>query len=109
MIFAANKLYNMPLLEQPSIFFAVDRKDLEQQLFEEFHALDVASPDKIFSIDELRRVLMHDDYRGRRGMMITLVHKFRPEELEDLKKEIEELSKTKETIMTRRNVVGFID
>lgn len=109
MIFAANKLYNMPQLEQPSIFFIVDRIELEQQLFEEFNALDVTSPEIIVSIEELKRVLKHDNHRGKRGMMITLVHKFRPEELEELRKEIEELSKSKETIMTRRNVIGFVD
>jgi len=41
--------------------------------------------------------------------MITLIHKFRVEELSELQKELEELSKQKETILTRKNVVAFID
>lgn len=109
MIFAANKLYNNERLDLPSIFFVVDRQDLEQQLFEEFNALDITSPEVIVSMAELKRVLKHDDYRGKRGMMITLVHKFRPEEFNELKIELEELSKNKETVMTRKNVIAFVD
>jgi type I restriction enzyme, R subunit len=39
MIFAANKLYHKKKLENPSIFFIVDRIELEEQLYEEFGAL----------------------------------------------------------------------
>jgi type I restriction enzyme R subunit len=53
--------------------------------------------------------LEYDNYRGKRGIFITLIHKFRPDELERVQKYIEEISKNRETIMTRKNVIAFID
>ncbi len=109
MIFAANKLYHLENLRNPTIFFIVDRLDLEEQLFQEFVALDIVQPDIISSIGALRNVLSHDEGRGKRGIMITLIHKFRTEELDTLRKELEDLSETKETILTRKNVIAFVD
>lgn len=109
MIFAANKLFNSPELEAPTIFFIVDRLELEEQLYKEFYSLDIVEPEVIGSVADLKKVLEHDDYRGKRGVFITLIHKFRPEELGELQKELEDVSKTKETVMTRKNVVAFID
>jgi len=109
MIFAANKLFNHPLLEKPSIFFVVDRINLEEQLYEEFTALDISQPEIIVSIDELKKSLKHDGYRGKRGMMITLIHKFRPDELEKVRTELEKISKTQDSIMTRKNVIVLVD
>jgi type I restriction enzyme R subunit len=109
MIFAANKLYQDPPLENPTIFFIVDREELETQLGDEFKALDITKPETVDSINALRAILKHDENRGKRGIFITLIHKFRPEELTELQKELDALSKTQETIQTRRNVVLFID
>jgi len=109
MIFAANKLYYMPQLGNPTILFIVDRIDLEDQLYEEFYALDIVEPDIIDSTGALKEVLSFDGYRGKRGIFITLIHKFRPEELTALQKEIRKVSEEKETISDRRNVVAFID
>lgn len=109
MIFAAHKLYHKEILANPSIFFIVDRIELEEQLYTEFNSLDIVKPEIIGSIEELRRVLKHDEGKGKRGIMITLIHKFRPEELDEVQKELEALSKQKETILTRKNVIAFID
>jgi type I restriction enzyme, R subunit len=110
MIFAANKLFNHPLLENPSIFFIVDRVGLEDQLFDEMTSLDVISPEPITSVNELRNIIRHDDYSGKRGMMITLIHKFRNVELNQLIMELEVAeSNGKNTIMNRKNVIAFID
>jgi len=109
MIFAANKLYYTEELENPTIFFIVDRIELESQLYKEFYSLDIVEPEIIGSVDELRRILQFDDYRGKRGVFITLIHKFRPEELKEIYKELEEVTGYKETIMNRKNVVAFID
>lgn len=109
MIFAANKLYYSRLLENPTVFFIVDRIELEEQLYSEFYALDMVEPEVIGSIGELKKVLEFDDYRGKRGVFITLLHKFRTEELSELQEEIERVSARKETIMNRKNVVAFID
>jgi type I restriction enzyme R subunit len=37
MVFAAHKLYHLKSLENPSIFFIVDRIELEEQLYTEFN------------------------------------------------------------------------
>jgi type I restriction enzyme R subunit len=107
MIFAANKLYHQPAMGNPSIFFIVDRVDLEDQLYEEYNALTITKPEIIGSISELKRVLLADQGKGKRGIMITLIHKFRPEELSGLQKELEKLPG--ETVTTRKNIVAFID
>ena len=109
MIFAANKLFYLKELENPTIMFIVDRIEIEEQLYKEFYSLDMVRPDAIGSIGELKEVLSFDDYRGKRGVFITLIHKFRPEELRDLQAELEKISRVKKTIMTRKNVISFID
>ena len=109
MIFAANKLFYMKELANPTIFFIVDRIELEDQLYKAFYSLDIVKPEIISSIEELKQVLSYDDYRGKRGIFITLIHKFRPDELRDLALELKEVSKNRETIMTRKNVIAFID
>ena len=109
MIFAANKLYQTKKLENPTIFFIVDREDLQEQLYNEFNALDITRPETVDSIQSLRDLIKHDEGRGKRGILITLIHKFRTEELQDLQKELEEQTKDKETILTRKNIIAFID
>jgi type I restriction enzyme R subunit len=109
MIFAANKLYRHPLLENPTIFFIVDREELQEQLYQEFTALDITKPETIDTIQALRQTLKHDENRGKRGIFITLIHKFRPEELTQLQNELDTLSQKQETIQTRKNVILFID
>jgi len=109
MIFAANKAYHDKLLENPTIFFIVDREELQEQLYNEFNALDITKPEIIDSIQTLREVIRHDEGRGKRGIIITLIHKFRTEELQNLQKELEEQSQERETLLTRKNVICFID
>ena len=109
MIFAANKLYYMKELENPTVFFIVDRIELEDQLYKEFYSLDLVEPEIIGNVWELKEFLKFDDYRGKRGVFIILIHKFRPEELKEVYGEIEKISKRKETIMNRKNVVAFVD
>lgn len=110
MIFAANKIYHDKRLENPSIFFIVDRLDLKDQLYQEFTGIDAVKPEIISNIGELKRVIMHDNFKGKRGIFITLIHKFRPEELEELSAELQNLTeKSIENISTRKNVITFID
>ncbi len=110
MIFAGNKLFHdAQLLQNPTIFFIVDRVELEQQLNDEFNALDIVKPEVIGSVSELKAIIEHDNYRGKRGIFITLIHKFRNEELSGLQHEIEVVSKTRETLIDRKNVIAFID
>jgi type I restriction enzyme R subunit len=109
MIFAANKLFYLRRLSTPTIFFIVDRKELEEQLYDEFNALDLVEPERIEGIHDLKAKIKHDSYRGKRGIFITLIHKFRTEELLELQKELQGLSEKKETIMNRKNVIAFVD
>ncbi|MBT0158884.1 HsdR family type I site-specific deoxyribonuclease [Candidatus Bathyarchaeota archaeon A05DMB-2] len=109
MIFAANKLYKDPQLENPTIFFIVDREELQEQLYQEFTALYITKPETVDTINTLRQILRHDENRGKRGIFITLIHKFRPEELTQLQNELNAISQTQTTIQNRKNVILFID
>ena len=110
MIFAANKLYFSRELENPTVFFILDRDELQRQLYDEFNYLDITKVEKpISSIKELRSILKYDEGRGKRGLFIVLVHKFRTEELEQLENELKERSKENETILNRRNILAFVD
>ena len=104
MIFSAYKIKR--LLGNPTIFFIVDRKELEDQLAGELKSVGL-SFEVIGSINKLKEVLMHAD--GKRGIFITLIHKFREEELREVREELIKLSKRNKTIMTRKDVVVFID
>jgi len=106
MIYATHKLYRYPALENPTIFLVVDRDELEEQLSDEFSYLDlgIAKPEVISSINHLREVLTHDECRGKRGVFITLIHKFQ--------KDLAALTFAKEheeSISNRKNVIVIID
>jgi len=107
MIFAANKLWLHKLPENPTIFFIVDRIDLEEQLRGEYEALDTSLPtlERIESADRLKEVLR----LGKRGAFLTLIHKFRPDEITMLIEELKKPEALEETIITRKNVIVFID
>ncbi len=110
MIFAAHKLYFDKLLETPTIFFIVDRIDLETQLFDEFNYLKLnLSLEKIEDVSSLREVIKADNFRGKRGIFITLLHKFKPgeEKIQNLNLELQRLSG--EIISNRKNVICFLD
>jgi len=101
MAFSAVKIRD--LLGNPSIFFVVDRVELQKQLLDELKGLKI-SCEVIESINDLKEVLSHAD--GKRGFFITLIHKFRAEELEELRKQME---KQHWSIMKRRDVICLID
>lgn len=110
MIFAAYKLYNERILENPTIFFILDRIELQEQLFQEIAALDLGiKPEKIESKEELKKALLHDEGKGKRGFIITLIHKFTEKDLLDVQQFLEEKLKGKESVLTRRNIVVFVD
>ncbi|MCX7697885.1 MAG: HsdR family type I site-specific deoxyribonuclease [Candidatus Goldbacteria bacterium] len=120
MIFAANKLLQLREMANPSIFFIVDREELETQLYDEFGYLDLFSDmEMISSIEDLINILKHDNYKGKRGVFLTLIHKFKPEQLKDFEDEMKKIEKeinnietgfkSASTIARRKNVVCFID
>lgn len=107
MIFAAHKLYFNKILENPSIFFIIDRKDLEEQLSNELSGLDLNfSHDIVGNVKEMVGVAQADNYLGKRGVFVTLLHKFEsgrqwlPAGFDNEKKD---------TIADRKNVICFLD
>jgi len=109
MIFAANKLWTINIPENPTIFYIVDRIELEEQLRNEYEALETALP-SLERIESTKKLL--DTLKlSKRGVFLTLVHKFRPEEIKTLVEELERLSglTKEETILTRKNIIAFID
>src|SRR5690606_35465406 len=68
---------------------------------------DIKKPHVIGSIRELKENIAADDYKGRRGIFIVLMHKFNPNEFNEL---VESLNKkSADTIKDRKNIVCFID
>lgn len=111
MIFSAHKLFFDKRLENPTIFFIVDREDLEDQMNLELNALDLNfKVEKIENIAHLKKVIAHNNYQGKKGVFLTLIHKFRPDEDFLPLREIEEEFKEKTfTIAERKNVICFLD
>ncbi len=113
MIFAAHKLYFDRRLENPTIFFIVDRRGLEGQLNEELSSLDLNFGfEKIDKVAKLKSVIAHDNFQGKRGVFLTLIHKFRPDEKflpEELLSEMKSVSQETTSIAQRKNVICFLD
>lgn len=103
MIFSAHKLYFE--LGKPTIFFIVDRKDLEEQFKKELGSLDLNFEfERIESISHLKEVITYDDYRGKRGVFLTLIHKFNTDEsfiLDELQ--------NKGQVQNRKDIICFLD
>ena len=107
MLFAAHKLYFEEKLGNPSIFFIIDRRDLEEQLNGELGALKLNfSFEKVERVKKLKEIIAFDNFRGKRGIFITLIHKFQPSEkfLPDDFKE-----GNREIVANRKNIVCFLD
>lgn len=107
MIFAAHKLYFDKILEGPSIFFVIDRKDLEEQLSNELSSLDLNfKHETVGNVNDLTEVVQSDNYQGKKGVFVTLLHKFEagrqwlPAGFGD-----EKIA----TIANRKNVICFLD
>ena len=116
MIFSAYKIYTDPRMEKPSIFFIVDRRELQDQMERVLGGMDLGglSVEKIRSIEEFRKILRHDGGMGKRGLFILLIQKFRPEESDEeamSEDDLREVQKEVETlpISERKNIVLFID
>ena len=103
MIFATHKLYSARKLENPTIFIIVDRRDLEEQMKNELSSLKLNfSFETVENVNDLKDVISYDNFKGKRGVFLTLIHKFRPDE----KFLPEGLA---ESISQRKNIVCFLD
>ncbi len=106
MIFAAYKLYTSELMDKPTVFFVMDRRELQEQFFEFLRGIDFGGKvlmEKISSVEHLNRVLRFDGGRGKRGFFILLIQKFKERGGIDLE-EIEKLG-----IVDRENILVFVD
>ncbi len=110
MIFSAYRIYTDPAMEKPTIFFIVDRRELQEQMWQVVRSMDISplEVEKVGSIKELRAILDHDGGRGKRGAFILLIQKFRPEGEEGIGQD--ELERMKDRLISeRKNIVLFID
>jgi len=102
MAFAALKLLNSRHTNDPSIFIIVDRISLEEQLEEEFKSLGIKIR-KVGSIRELKDIVTHGR-DGERGIFLSTIEKFRPEEFLELEREI-----NRRIEIERKNVIVLAD
>ena len=113
MIFAAHKLHFDKRLENPTIFFIVDRRDLENQMNDELSSLKLNfSFEKIDKVKKLKEVISHDNFRGKRGVFLTLIHKFQSDEEfipEELLSGVRANLYDVNSISQRKNVICFLD
>jgi type I restriction enzyme R subunit len=96
MFYIAYQFFHRFLERDPLVFFVVDRRELQRQLYDDF-IKDLYAPHfqeyvKVLeSIDELKSVLRdiaEREANGQatgRGVFIVLVQKFRPDEFKDVK------------------------
>lgn len=103
MIFACHKLYLK--LGNPSIFFVVDRIDLEKQFNEEFLGKLKLNfeVERIESIEHLKEVLSWDYWGVKRGVFLTLLHKF------NIDVELFEKVLGDKKIVQRKDIICFFD
>ena len=72
MIVAAQKIIENPIFENPTVIMLVDRNELESQLFGNLAALGIENVEVAESKKHLQDLLSRD----RRGLIVTMVHKF---------------------------------
>jgi len=101
MAFSAWKLFNSPETQKPSIYVLVDRKDLEEQVENDFSFIGIPL-EKIQSIKKLIENLQWGK-EGKRGIFLVTIEKFSPKEFNQLKKQ----EKTIE--IQRENVIVLAD
>ncbi|MFJ8795917.1 type I restriction endonuclease subunit R [Streptomyces sp. NPDC102462] len=92
MVFTAQALRAHPRLPAPTVLIVVDRQDLDTQITTIFNEADVPNVVSANSASELRQMLAS----GQRKIIVTLVHKFRREELSDV-------------LSTRGDIVCLVD
>ncbi|MFW6118907.1 MAG: type I restriction endonuclease subunit R [Planctomycetota bacterium] len=90
MIVAAQKIIENPAFENPTVIMLVDRNELETQLFGNLAAVGIEEVEVARSKRHLRQLLERD----RRGLIVTLIHKF---------------DGMPADICTRRNVIVLVD
>jgi type I restriction enzyme R subunit len=101
MAFSAWKLFQCPEARKPSIFVMVDRKDLEEQIENDFSFIEIPI-EKISSIRKLTEILKWGQ-EGKRGIFLVTVEKFAPKEFAELEEQGLKLE------IERENVIVLAD
>ena len=90
MIVTAQKIIENPIFENPTVIMLVDRNELESQLYGNLDAVGIAQVEVAESKRHLKKLLTND----RRGLIVTMIHKF-----EDMP----------ERMNTRENIFVLVD
>ena len=90
MIVTAQKIIENPIFESPTVIMLVDRNELESQLYGNLDAVGIAQVEVAESKRHLKELLAND----RRGLIVTMIHKF-----EDMP----------ERMNTRENIFVLVD
>ena len=90
MIVTAQKIIEKPIFENPTVIMLVDRNELESQLYGNLDAVGIAQVEVAESKRHLKELLAND----RRGLIVTMIHKF-----EDMP----------ERMNTRENIFVLVD
>lgn len=90
MIVTAQKIIENPIFENPTVIMLVDRNELESQLYGNLDAVGIAQVEVAESKRHLKELLAND----RRGLIVTMIHKF-----EDMP----------ERMNTRENIFVLVD
>jgi len=90
MIVTAQKIIENPIFENPTAIMLVDRNELESQLYGNLDAVGIAQVEVAESKRHLKELLAND----RRGLIVTMIHKF-----EDMP----------ERMNTRENIFVLVD
>ncbi len=72
MIVTAQQILKNPVFENPTVIMLVDRNELESQLYGNLKAVGIRQVEIVTSKRHLRELLQGD----RRGLIVTMIHKF---------------------------------
>ena len=97
MAFSALKLRNSKYTDNPSIFVIVDRISLEEQVEREFKSIGIEI-EKVNSIKELKDIILWGN-KGKRGIFLSTIEKFDPNEFLELEKEVGKIEIDRENII----------
>ena len=73
MIKPAERLFRAPEADKPTVLLMIDRDELEDQMLKNLAALGLGNLERASSIARLNQ-LLNDDYRG---IIVTMINKFR--------------------------------
>jgi len=96
-----------------SVFFVVDRKSLAEQIYKVLMSIEPKGVDKPYmmeTIEDLVKTIKTSGCQGKRGHIVTLIHKFQEDAFDELIKLCEQEERVgHETVRTSKKITVFID